>query len=185
VWLDESILLLTISYKHQLTKLYVFIFQKAETRYIISMKMGNKFYTEDAENKVLTEIINGGKEGIYQKEILARIPGIHRSTVNRVTARLEKRRLIGIISKGKTTKYIFRNNAQINAEIDSYILGNKFITDFSLFGREDLILCDKLRVTYPGYINFARYSSSLNQNLPKSQDLKRLFLNLPTKLEPL
>ena len=63
--------------------------------------MGNKFYTEDAENKVLTEIINGGKEGIYQKEILARIPGIHRSTVNRVTARLEKRRLIGIISKEK------------------------------------------------------------------------------------
>jgi predicted transcriptional regulator len=55
--------------------------------------MGNQFYTENADSKVLAEIIKSGKEGIYQKDTLARIPDIHRSTVNRVTRRLKKTQL--------------------------------------------------------------------------------------------
>jgi hypothetical protein len=146
------------------------------------MKMGNQFYTENADSKVLAEIIKSGKEGIYQKEILARIPGIHRSTINRVATRLEKKRLIRIIPKGKTTKYIAINNAQINIEIGSYIFGNEFVTDFSLLGREGMILCDKLRITYPDYINFARYRQLFEPKFTEESRLEKTIFEFANQI---
>jgi hypothetical protein len=49
-----------------------------------------KSYTEDSDNKILAEVTSSGREGICQKDLLSKIPGIHRITVNRNADRLKK-----------------------------------------------------------------------------------------------
>lgn len=119
------------------------------------MKMGNRFYTSDADDRILVEIMEAGKEGIFQKEIIKRIPGIHRSTVNRCTTRLENHKLIKIIREGHTAKYIATNDLQTNVAIGAYILGRDFLS-FSLLGNDGMVLADSIQ-QYPSYIDFTRY----------------------------
>jgi predicted transcriptional regulator len=104
------------------------------------MRMGRRFYTEDADNRVLSEIIESGKEGIYQKDLLERIPGIHRSTVNRVADRLEKKGQIRIMRKGKSVRYAAVNDVQIDIGIGAYLLGKHF--NLSILGKKRVILYD-------------------------------------------
>lgn len=144
------------------------------------MRMGNRFYTSDADNRVLVEIIESGKEGIYQKDILEKIPGIHRSTVNRVADRLEKDKQIKIIRRGRTTKYIARSDPQTNVAIAAHILGRDFLS-FSLLGKDGMVLSD-WKQEYPYYIDFAKYRQFFEPKFTVNSRLEETLFELSNQV---
>jgi hypothetical protein len=143
------------------------------------LRMGGKFYTEDAENRILAEIIGSGKEGIYQKDILARITGIHRSTVNRVARRFEENGKIKIIRKGKTARYVALNDAQVDVGIGASILGKGF-TSSLFFGNEGMILSDCTQV--PQNIDFSTYRHYFQPNFTEYSKLEKTIFEFTNQI---
>lgn len=142
--------------------------------------MGNRFYTSDADNRILVEIMEAGKNGIYQKEIIRRIQGIHRSIVNRVTARLEKRKLIKINREGKTAKYIATSDFQTNVAIGAYILGRDFLS-FSLLGNDGMVLSDSVQ-EYPSYIDFTTYRQFFEPKFTLTSNLEKTLFEFSNQV---
>ena len=120
--------------------------------------MGRRSYLiESAEEIILNTIILAGKEGISKKDLLQIVYSLDQSTVYRNTEKLEKKSLIKIIRKGQRTKYIALNNSRRNVGLGAYLLGKRFVGDYSLLGKEGLVL-SKYVQEYPTSIDFTTYT---------------------------
>jgi hypothetical protein len=137
-------------------------------------------YAEESYTKILGEIIAAGRKGIYQKELLARLPEeIDRTTVFRNANKLKKERLIKIIRKGKTARYILANNVFIDVGIAAYLLNMKFISHF--LGKERIILSDKVR-TYPSFIDYTDYRQFFEPKFSQESQLEKTIFEFSNQL---
>jgi hypothetical protein len=138
------------------------------------------FYSEDSYTKIFGEIIAAGRKGIYQKELLVKLPEeIDRTTVFRNANKLKKERLIKIIRKGKTTRYVLAGNAFIDKGISAYLLNMKFVSH--LLGKDKIILSDKVR-TYPSFIDYTTYRRYFEPKFTQKRQLEKTIFEFSNQL---
>lgn len=137
-------------------------------------------YAEDSYTKIFGEIIAAGRKGIYQKELLNRLPEeVDRTTVFRNANKLKKEGLIKIIRKGKATRYTLTSNAFIDVGIAAYLLNMKFISHF--LGKERIVLSDKVR-TYPSFIDYTDYRHCFEPKFTKESQLEKTIFEFSNQL---
>src|SRR5436309_2072268 len=89
-----------------------------------------------AEQIILNTLVLAGKEGIAKKDLLQKVFPLDQSNVYRISKKLKEQGLIKIIRYGQRTRYFAVNSSRRNVGLGAYLLGNGFVGNYSLLGKE-------------------------------------------------
>jgi hypothetical protein len=127
---------------------------------------------ESAEQIILNTIVLAGKEGIAKKDLLQKVFPLDQSTVYRISKKLKEQGLIKIIRYGQRTRYFAVNSSRRNVGLGAYLLGNRFVGNYSLLGKEGLVLSDHVQ-EYPKFIDFATYRQFFEPKFNTNSSLEK------------